>query len=54
MGLLKSDRNPPLRLRVFHPEVVVHGMVEIALSRLNRRMPEQKLNLLKLTSSQMT
>ena len=59
MGLLKSDRNPPLRLRVFQPEVVVHGMVEvllaaqIALNRLNRRVPEQKLNLIKLTSRQM-
>jgi len=45
MGLLKSDRNPPLLLRVFQPEVVVHGVVEvllaaqIALSRLNRDLP---------------
>ena len=41
------------------PEVVIHCKTEfllatkVALSRLNRRMPQQKLNLLKLTSRQM-
>ena len=43
----------------FQPEVVIDRVAEflfaakVALSRLQRRMPQQKLNLLKLTSCQM-
>ena len=60
LGLLKSDRNPPLRLRFFQPEVVVHGVFEvllaaqIAFSCLNRYVPKQELNLLKLSACQVT
>ena len=47
------------RSGVFQPKVVVDRVAEfllaakISLGRLNRRMPQQKLNLLKLTSRQM-
>src|SRR5215469_13912834 len=52
--------NHPVRwLGVFQPEVVIDRVAEfllaakVALSCLHRRMPQQKLNLLKLASRQM-
>ena len=54
----KSASGPQPRSGVFQSEVVIYRVAEvllaaeIALSRLNRRVAKQKLNLLKLTSRQ--